>query len=66
MTRGSKYGAESLIALRSEKRVYLANSYDDLEEQILPKKRVIEVTISNLFSKTYCIQKKNIELYGRM
>lgn len=63
---GSRYWAESFVTLTSGKKLYLANSYYDLKEQMRSKKKTIEVTTSNLFSTTYCIQKKNIETYGKV
>ena len=63
---GSKFWAESFVTLTSGKKMYLANSYYNLKEQMRSKKKTIEVTTSNLFSKTYVIQKRNIETYGKM
>ena len=63
---GSKFWASSFVTLTSGKTLYLATHYTDLKEQMRSKRRTIEVTTSNLFSKTYCIQKKNIESYGKM
>ena len=65
MAMGSRYWASSFIMLTSGKKMYLSNTFYDLQEQMRSKKKTIKVTTSNLFSKTYIVQKKNIESYGR-
>ena len=61
----SKYLASSFIITTSGKKMYLANTVDDLEEQMKSEKKTIEVTTSHLYSKTFVLFKKNIEAYGR-
>ena len=61
----SKYFASSFIITTSGKKMYLSNTVDDLEEQMQSEKKTIEVTTSNLYSKTFVLFKKNIEAYGR-
>ena len=63
---GSKFWASSFVTLTSGKKLYLATHYSELKAQMRSKKQTIEVETSNLFSKKYCIQKKNIETYGKM
>lgn len=65
MTIGSKFWASSFILLANGKKMYLSNTVSNLEEQMSSKKKEIEVTTSNLFSKTYVVKKENIECYGR-
>ena len=65
MTIGSKFFASSFIVLSNGEKIYLSNTFSDLEEQMSSKKKEIEVTTSNLFSKTYIVRKKRIECYGR-
>jgi len=62
---GSKYFASSFIITTSGKKMYLSNTVDDLEEQMQSNKKTIEVTTSNLYSKTFVLFKKNIEVYGK-
>ena len=61
----SKYFASSFIITTSGKKMYLSNTVDDLEEQMQSEKKTIEVTTSNLYSKTFVLFKKNIKAYGR-
>ena len=63
---GSRYFASSFITLKSGETLYLSNHIDDLEDKMRSKKKVIEVTTSNLFSRSYYISKNSIELYGKM
>ncbi len=65
MAIGSRYWAESFLITTSGKKMYLSNSFYDLERQMNSKKGTIEVETSNLFSKKYVILKKNIESYGK-
>lgn len=65
MAIGSRYWAESFIITTSGQKIYLSNTLYDLEEQMGLPKDTIEVTTSNLYSKTIIIKKKNIESYGR-
>ena len=65
MAIGSKYWAESFLITTSGKKMYLSNSFYDLERQMNSKKGTIEVETSNLFPKKYVILKKNIEVYGK-
>ena len=65
MAIGSKYFASSFIITTSGKKMYLSNTVDDLEEQMQSNKKTIEVTTSNLYSKTVVLFKKNIEVYGK-
>lgn len=65
MAIGSRYWAESFLITTSGKKMYLSNSFYDLERQMNSKKGTIEVETSNLFSKKYVILKKNIEVYGK-
>ena len=64
MVIGSRYWASSFIITISGKKYYLSDTEDDLEEQMRSKKKTIEVTTSNLYSKTFKLYKKNIESYG--
>lgn len=65
MAIGSRYWAESFIITTSGKKMYLANNIDDIKEQMRKKKDTIEVTTSNLYSKTFTLLKRNIESYGK-
>lgn len=65
MAIGSRYWAASFIITTSGKKMYLSNHIDDIKEQMRKKKATIEVTTSNLYSKTYILLKRNIESYGR-
>ena len=65
MAIGSRYWAESFIITTSGKKMYLSNHIDDIKEQMRKKKATIEVTTSNLYSKTFTVLKRNIESYGK-
>ena len=64
MVIGSRYWASSYLITTSGKKYYLSDTDNDLEEQMRSKKKTIEVTTSNLYSKTFKLYKKNIESYG--
>lgn len=65
MKIGSKYWASSFITTTSGKKMYLSNTIDDIKEQMRKKNATIQVTTSNLYSKTFILLKRNIESYGK-
>lgn len=67
MTLGLKFLSRSYILLSNGDKMYLKNSFANLEKQMNSKEKTIEVTTSNLFSRnSYFIKKEQLESYGKL